>query len=149
MTALRDARSSKYLKEYGQVQEFCALFFFAIGAVSYVAALVSRFALLPAEVYGDFVTSIPAWVWAAALMAGSSVYYLGIQINGHAPVVSSSLRLAGAVSHMATLLFFVIGAAVTAGAEFFVISCSAFVCVFAVFAGMNLLDLIGALRKAR
>jgi hypothetical protein len=144
---LAGARTSKYLKLHEDSQEYVATVFFLIGALSFLATLVHVQALLPVVVYGKFVVGIGANVWALMLMGGSSIYFFGIQLNGDAPVISSTMRLVGAILHFTTLATFCLGAFKTAGAEFFVISAFAFALSFLRFAFMNLLDLIGALKR--
>lgn len=151
LLSLRDlfgsAYASKYLKSHGAEQELMAVKFFQIGVAAFIVARIDTVALLPPVVYGDFVTSVAADYWAMALMGASAVYYLGIHLNGHAPRLSSSLRLFGSLSHCATLGIFVLGSWSTAGADFFVICCGVFMLGFLRFAAMNLLDLFGAIKQ--
>lgn len=91
-------------------------------------------------------THWPAEYWAGSLVLASTVYLLGILINGRWRW-SPLLRLIGAAWHSATLVAFAWGAALAASGDFVMVSSGVFAVVHCWFVALNFCDLRVALRR--
>lgn len=101
---------------------------------------------MPAEVYGEWVTSFKAETWAISLMLASFVYLLGIIINGSWKW-SPALRLTGAGWHTITLGLFTVGSSAAPYGDPFALATAIFACVHAWFCWLNIMDLRRAVRN--
>lgn len=134
---------SKNLRRHGDSQlvfQCCTL---VLSILFYLRAVMSDGQVMPAEVYGAWVTSFPAEWWAETIMAASTVYIVGILINGHwrwSPV----LRVAGSGLHVVVMAAFVQGAFGATYGDFFVLICLVMGAAHAVFLAWNLGDLMRA-----
>ena len=102
--------------------------------------------VMPAEVYGAWVTEFPAEWWAQAVMAASTIYLVGIFINGHwrwSPV----LRVLGCVLHVIVMSAFVRGASDAIYGDFFVMICAVIGGAHMWFLAWNLGDLARAMGR--
>jgi hypothetical protein len=96
--------------------------------------------VMPAEVYGVWVTSFPAESWATSLMLASAVYLAGIMINGTWKW-SPLLRLTGAAWHTITLGMFSVGSAQAQFGDLFSLATAIFAAIHAWFCWLNIMDL--------
>jgi hypothetical protein len=142
-------RSSKWLKRTSGPQEWFAAFHAITGISGFVIYHMHGLAMLPSDIYGPDVMRSGADWWSISLMMAGAVWFFGIQLNGHAPRWSSSLRLASNLILATVFFVFVSGALPYSGANYFVICCAAMGLFMAVFSALNLLDLIGAVRLIR
>lgn len=104
-----DPPTSKNLRRHGDSQLVFQLMMLGIAVLFWAAAKATDHPVMPSMIYGDWVTSIDAELWASSIMLASFVYLLGIMINGewrYSPV----LRLIGAAWHVVTLTAFITGA---------------------------------------
>lgn len=118
----------------------------AMAMLFWVFAKMSDTQVMPAEVYGAWVTSYPAEWWAASIMLASAAYICGILING-AWRWSPALRVIGAAWHVITLSAFVVSAMSARYGDFFVLSSGVFAVVHMWFLSLNAGDLMRAVRK--
>lgn len=119
------------------------LAFLGMAFAFWIAAKASLDPVMPAEVYGEWVVSFPAENWAASIMVASTVYLLGIMINGEWRG-SPFLRLVGACWHIVTLTSFCIGSFGAKYGDFFALGTGVFALVHIWFAVLNLGDLARA-----
>lgn len=134
---------SPNLKRHGDSQQVVQFAFLAIAILFWIAAVLSDGDVMRAETYGEWVVQFPAEYWAGSLVAASTLYLLGVIINGNWPVGSPVLRLIGAGWHTVTLSAFAIGAFTAANGYFVMISSGVFAIVHAWFAALNVCDLWG------
>lgn len=137
---------SRNLRKHGDSQfvfQCCTL---ALSVLFYVRAILSDVPIMPAEVYGVWVTQFPAEWWAALIMAASTVYIVGILINGHWRW-SPLFRVAGAWLHVTVMAAFVLGAFGATYGDFFVLICLVMGVAHAVFLAWNLGDLARAIGR--
>lgn len=133
------------LRKHGDsqlVMQWCTL---GLSVLFGLRAVLSEGQIMPAEVYGEWVTEYPAEWWAILIFASSVIYILGIVINGHwrwSPV----LRVIGAASHVTVMAAFVRGAADATFGDFFVLICLVMGIQHAVFLAWNISDLARAIR---
>ncbi|MDZ7906411.1 MAG: hypothetical protein U5N55_11995 [Cypionkella sp.] len=135
-----DPPVSLKLKAHGDSQLVVSYAFLGLALLFWIAARANDDPIMPAIVYGEFVTSLPAEVWAAALMIASTIHILGIVINGEwrwSPV----LRFIGATAHCATLSLFTLTSFAAPYGDFFALGCGVFALVYAVFMWWNWCDI--------
>ena len=116
------------------------LFFLALAVLCYIAAKAKHSPVMPAEVYGEWVTSYPAENWAVSLMLASAVYLAGIIING-AWRWSPALRLTGAAWHTITLGMFSIGSSEAQFGDVFSLATALLMGINGWFCWLNIMDL--------
>lgn len=133
------------LMKWKQAQTTVQALLFWAGAWFWVAGSVGMGAM-PADIYGADVASVPVTAWAGSILAASTVYLLGILINGNWRW-SAAMRLFGAAFHVAVFTAFLASAM---QAEAGVLICSfgsGFALLNAWAVWLNLIDLIGAVRR--
>jgi hypothetical protein len=137
---------SANLRKHGDsqlVMQWCTL---GLSALFYGRAVASDGQVMPAEVYGEWVTHYPAEWWALLIMGASTVYIVGILINGHwrwSPV----FRVIGAGAHVTVMAAFVVGAIGATYGDFFVLICLVMGLQHAVFLAWNLIDMSRAIGR--
>jgi len=131
---------SPNLKRHGDSQQVVQFAFLTIAILFWIAAVLSDGDVMRAETYGAWVVQFPAEYWAGSLVAASTLFLLGVIINGRWRF-SPALRLIGAGWHTVTLSAFAIGAFTAANGDFVLISSGVFACVHAWFAALNICDL--------
>ena len=133
------------LMEWKQAQAVVQFQLFWAGAWFWVAGSVGMGAM-PASIYGADVAAVPVTAWAGSILAASTIYHLGILINGHWRW-SAALRLFGAMFHVAVFAAF-LASAITADAGVLICSFgSGFLGLNLWFTWLNLIDVIGAVRR--
>ena len=133
---------SPNLKQHGDSQQVVQFAFLGIAILFWVAATLNDSGVMRAETYGEWVVQFPAEYWAGSLVAASTLYLLGVIINGrwhYSPV----LRVIGAGWHTVTLSAFAIGAYSASNGDFVLISSGVFAIVHAWFAALNICDAWG------
>lgn len=134
---------SRNLRKHGDSQllfQWCTL---GLSILFYLQAELSEGQVMPPEVYGEWITHYPAEWWAALIMIASTVYIVGIFINGHwrwSPV----LRVIGSGAHVTIMAAFVRGALDATYGDFFVLICLVMGVAHAVFLAWNIADLVRA-----
>lgn len=96
------------LRKHGDSQLVFELMMLGIATMFWLAAKAKSGPVMPASVYGEWVTSFDAEVWAGSIMLASFVFLAGIIINGEwrwSPV----LRFIGSLWQVTTLSAFAIG----------------------------------------
>ena len=137
---------SKNLRRHGDsqiVMQCCTL---GLSILFYLTATLQDGQVMPAEVYGAWVTQYPAEWWASLIMMASTTYIVGILINGHwrwSPI----FRVVGAAAHVTIMSAFVVGAMGATYGDFFVLICLVMGVAHAVFLAWNLGDLARALGR--
>lgn len=134
---------SKNLRKHGDSQlvfQWCNLGF---SGLFFLSSVFSPDPVMPAEVYGEWVTQFPAEWWAGLIFAASVVYMVGIVINGHWRW-SPLFRTIGAAVHLTVMAAFVRGAAGAVYGDFFVLICLIMGIAHAVFLAWNITDLARA-----
>jgi hypothetical protein len=134
---------SKNLRKHGDSQTVLQMCLFGLSLLFALAAIMQDDAIMPSEVYGEWVTQYPAEWWAFLIMGASIVYLIGIVINGHwrwSPV----FRTAGAAAHVTVFAAFVKGAYGAIYGDFFVLICLVIGICHAVFLAWNIADLARA-----
>lgn len=134
---------SKNLRKHGDSQLVMQLCTFALSVLFYLSAVTQEGAIMPAEVYGEWVTRYPAEWWALLIMGASTVYLVGIVINGHWRW-SPLFRTVGAGVHVTVMAAFVRGAFGATYGDFFVLICLVMGAAHAVFLAWNITDLARA-----
>lgn len=102
------APKSPNLRLHGDSQLVVQVGMFALGVAFWVAGTVMDRPVMDELAYGDVITRYHAEWWAVSILVASTVYLLGIIINGdwrHSPL----LRIAGATWHVLTLSAFAWG----------------------------------------
>lgn len=132
--------ASLNLRRHGDSQTVFQWAFLVMAVGSYIAAKMKDTPVMPAEVYGEWVTSFPAESWATSLMLASAVYLAGIMINGTWKW-SPALRLTGAAWHTITLGMFSIGSAEAQFGDLFSLATAIFAAIHAWFCWLNIMDL--------
>jgi len=117
---------------------------FMVAVIFWVASQIGVSAMAE-NVYGELAISIPVKAWAGGLLSASSIYLLGIYINGRWRW-SASLRFIGALAHSATFGLFSFSASGTPDGLVVSAFSVVFLWVHLWFAWLNLVDLIGATR---
>lgn len=136
------------LKRHGDSQTVIGWAFLFISICHWISAKLSETPMMPREVYGDWVVSIDAEIWASSLMAASTLLLVGVRINGDWRW-SPALRFIGSLWHCVTLFAFAVGAFGTQYGDFFVVATGSFGAIFAWFACLNYSDLLRAVRNDR
>jgi len=131
--------------KWKQVQTAYQLHLWWAALVFWLAAGAGLNAMAP-DAYGDIATAIPVKSWAGAIMSASTVYLLGIFINGRWRW-SSFLRMFGAAFHVASFTLFTVSAYTAPGGILIIAFGSGFLLANAWFFWLNLIDLIGAVRR--
>jgi hypothetical protein len=134
---------SQNLRKHGDsqmVMQWCTL---SLSILFHLVATLQNGQVMPAEVYGYWITHYPAEWWARAIMAASTLYIVGILINGNWRW-SPALRVIGAAGHVIIMSAFVIGAWGATFGDFFVLICLVMGVAHAVFLCWNLGDLTRA-----
>lgn len=132
--------ASLNLRRHGDSQTVFQWAFLVMAIAFYLAAKAKETPVMPAEVYGDWVTSFQAETWAISLMLASTIYLCGIIINGSwkwSPV----LRLIGAGWHTTTLGLFCVGSAQATYGDPFALATAVFGVVHGWFCWLNIMDL--------
>lgn len=135
------------LKRHGDSQSVVQYAFLALSFFFLLAAFASPDPVMPAEVYGEWVVSFPAEAWAISIFLASSVYLMGISING-ASLFSPFLRLAGAGWHAVTLSAFCVGSFGAKYGDFFALSTGVFALVHVWFVTLNIADAARAVLRS-
>jgi len=134
---------SQNLRRHGDsqlVMQWCTL---GLSVLFYLRAVLSEGQVMPAEVYGAWVTDYPAEWWAMLIMGASTIYIVGIVINGYwrwSPV----FRVIGSGLHVTVMAAFVVGAFGAAYGDFFVLICLVMGVQHSVFLAWNMGDLMRA-----
>lgn len=134
---------SRNLRKHGDSQIVLQCAMFTIAALFHIVATVADAQSMPTEVYGEWITQYPAEWWAQSIMLASTLYIIGIIVNGNwrwSPV----LRLIGAAGHVIILSAFVIGAKDATFGDFFVLICLVMAGMHTVFMCWNIGDLARA-----
>lgn len=137
--------SSLNLRRHGDSQTVLQGAFLLLSILFFIAAKLKDSPLMPAEVYGEWVVSIPAEAWAISIMLASVIYILGIIVNGNWRW-SPLLRLIGAGWQILTLGAFTIGSGAAAYGDSFALGCLVFGLVHAMFFVWNVGDLWRAIK---
>jgi hypothetical protein len=135
--------ASRNLIKHDDSQEVVQIVFILIACLFWAASALTTEPMMPANVYGDYVVTINASVWAFGIAAACTLYLVGIYINGSWRW-SPALRLTGALAHGSILSLFSISASTAADGDFLVVAAGVFAGLYAWFAFLNLSDLIGA-----
>lgn len=138
--------ASLNLRRHGDSQTVLQLFFLALAVLCYIAAKAKHSPVMPAEVYGEWVTSYPAENWAVSLMLASAVYLAGILINGTWKW-SPALRLIGAAWHTITLGMFSIGSSEAQFGDVFSLATALLMGINGWFCWLNIMDLRRAVQN--
>lgn len=131
---------SPNLRRHGDSQEVLQWAFLVLAFGFWAAAKAQDDPIMPAAVYGEWVVSIDAEIWAGSIMLAAGLFLLGIIINGRWKW-SPALRLAGATWHVVTLGVFSISAASAQYGDFMTLAAGVFCGVHAWFAALNICDL--------
>lgn len=131
------------LRKHGDSQIVVQCAALALAILFHLSATIQEKQIMPAEVYGEWITHYPAEWWARSIMGASTVYLLGIMVNGSWRW-SPALRVVGATWHVIVLSAFVLGAWGTTYGDFFVLICAVFGAMHIVFLCWNLGDLARA-----
>lgn len=134
---------SRNLRRHGDSQLMMQIATMALSILFYLSAKLQTDAIMPAEVYGAWVTEYPAEWWAILIMAASTIYIVGIVINGHWRW-SPAFRVLGAAAHVTVMSAFVLGAWGAPFGDFFVLICLVIGVMHLAFLGWNLGDLARA-----
>ena len=131
---------SNNLKRHGDSQEVMQWAFFVLACLFWAAAKLNPDPIMPAEVYGVWVVSIDAEIWAGSIMMAAGLYMLGILING-AWRWSPLLRTVGALWHVVTLTTFSLSAMGAQYGDFMTLAAGVFAGVHGWFLWLNIADL--------
>lgn len=137
---------SRNLRRHGDsqlVMQWCTL---GLSALFYLRSVMSENQVMPAEVYGEWATRWPAEWWALLIMGASTIYIVGIFINGQwrwSPV----FRVIGSAAHVTIMAAFVRGAFGATYGDFFVLICLVMGIQHAVFLAWNITDLARAIGR--
>lgn len=136
-------RASRNLQRHGNAQETHQFALLAMAAVFWFVSAVFDGKLMTPNVYGEWVTQFEDHIWAASIMAASTVYLLGCFINGNWRW-SPALRLSGALWHVITMGVFAIGAMGAEDGSALAVIAMTFCGLHVWFLWLNISDLIGA-----
>jgi len=128
------------LRKHGDSQLVVQAMMLGISVLFWIAAKMRSGPVMPSSIYGDWVVSFDAEVWAASIMLAAFVFLAGIIINGEWRW-SPALRLGGALWHCITLGAFVAGAATAQYGDPVVMMCTGAGVVHLWFAWLNCGDL--------
>ena len=137
---------SPNLRRHGDSQEVLQWAFLVLAFGFWAAAKAKESPIMPSEVYGAWVVSIDAEIWAGSIMLAASLFLMGIIINGRWRW-SPLLRLCGALWHVGTLGIFAISAAGSEYGDFMTLAAGVFCGVHAWFFALNLADFRWALKR--
>lgn len=133
------------LRATESAQWMLAVPFFLISLGLWFAAIGTDGPVMDVEVYGPFVVGFPAEAWAGAIMAATTIWMLGILINGDWQG-SPALRVAGTTAMVLILGAFAVSASATAYGDVLVIGGGVFALAHAVAAVWAAADMVHALR---
>ena len=137
--------SSRNLRRHGDSQTVVQGAFLLLSILFFIAAKMKESPVMPAEVYGEWVVSIPAEAWAISIMLASVTHILGIIVNGNWRW-SPALRVAGVTWQILTLGAFTIGSGAAVYGDSFALGCLVFALVHGLFLYWNLGDLWRAIK---
>jgi hypothetical protein len=138
-------RASRNLRKHGDSQSVTQWWLLAMAVGSYIAAKISDEPVMPALIYGEWVTSFPAEDWAIWLMVAAFVYLAGIMLNGSwrwSPLP----RLIGAAWHMLTLGLFSVSAMTAQYGDLFSLATAILTVLHGWFCWLNMEDLKQAVK---
>lgn len=138
-------RASRNLKRHGNAQITHQWVLMVMALAFWIMAVRQDTPVMGPELYGLWVTSFPAELWAGSIMFASMFYLAGCYINGEWRW-SPLLRLIGALWHIFTMGAFAWGAWSVGSSAMVMISAS-FVALHIWFAALNASDLLGAIFK--
>lgn len=138
---------SPALKRWGAAQAGFGWFNMTVGALFWGFAKWVDHMVMPAEVYGDIVTGIPAETWAWSIMSAQFLLLLGVIING-AWRWSPILRCLGSFASIGIFGSFTYSAAI-GGEVFFVLCCGVMALTYVTLFMLNFYDLVVAANEPR
>ena len=74
---------SRNLRKHGDSQFVVQIACLVLSILFHIRATLQETPIMPAEVYGAWITEYPAEWWAQAIMTASTIYIVGIIINGN------------------------------------------------------------------
>jgi hypothetical protein len=139
---------SSNLKRHGDSQEVISWWLLLMASLFWAMARLTDRPIMEPDDYGHWVTQFPAEYWAWSLMVASTVFLLGVIINGNWRW-SPLLRLIGAGWHLITLVTFSAGAWWETGGNFITIAAGSLAAVHLVFVWWNTCDLAAGVRRGK
>ena len=133
------------LRKHGDSQLVFELMMLEIATIFWIAAKAKSGPVMPPSIYGEWVTSFDAEMWAGSIMLASFVFLAGIIINGDWRW-SPALRFSGALWQVATLSAFCIGSLGAQYGDPVVMMCAGACSVHMWFVWLNLGDMLRAVR---